>query len=219
MKHCRQLFLVIALLVFGYQNETYSGTPEDSYTPVYGDIIFQSLPHAPLVDAIEGSTKSPFSHVGIVVEKEGMWFVLEAKGQVKETPLRSWISRGREHRFAVYRLENITQGQVDHFVEAAYRYLGRPYDIRYRMDEEKIYCAELVYKAYMDSADERLGELVMLGELDWAPYQSLIKKIEGGPVPLERKMITPKHLSRANQLTLVYNDGFGPYDTQAATAR
>jgi hypothetical protein len=82
-------------------------------------------------------------------------------------------------------------------------YVGRPYDIRYEMDDEKIYCSELIYKAYRDATGGELGSLVALGELNWRPYERLIREIEGGPVPVERRMITPHHLSQAQQLELV----------------
>ena len=36
------------------------------YMPRDGDVVFQSLPHNPLVNAIEGATNSRFSHCGIV---------------------------------------------------------------------------------------------------------------------------------------------------------
>src|SRR4051794_6901417 len=51
-----------------------------SYAPREGDLVFQSLPHNPLVDAIEGVSKSPLSHCGIVVKQGDQWYVLEALG-------------------------------------------------------------------------------------------------------------------------------------------
>lgn len=37
-----------------------------SYQPLEGDVLFQSLPHSRLVNAIEGVTASPYSHCGMV---------------------------------------------------------------------------------------------------------------------------------------------------------
>jgi hypothetical protein len=43
--------------------------------------------------------------------------------------------------------------------------------------------------------------------LDWRPFAEAIKKFEGGSPPLQREMITPKHLSEAKQLEKVYAFG------------
>ncbi|HEV7402769.1 MAG TPA: hypothetical protein VGO11_07590 [Chthoniobacteraceae bacterium] len=43
------------------------------YAPQEGDVAFQSLPHNPLIDAIEGSTASPFSHCGILHRAGAQW--------------------------------------------------------------------------------------------------------------------------------------------------
>ena len=76
------------------------------------------------------------------------------------------------------------------------------------MDDERIYCSELIYKAYRDaSGGEPLGQLVRLGSLKWQAYQDTIERAEGGPVPVDREMITPRDLARAEQLELVAAEG------------
>lgn len=165
-----------------------------------GDILFQSLPHAPLVDAIEGSTHSPFSHCGIAHQTARGWVVLEAIGPVKETPVTAWIAQGREGAFAVYRLREPYRTHIPAMIAAAKTYLGRPYDLRYELDDEKIYCSELVFKAYRSASGRELGRLQKLGDLDWKPFQAVIIAIERGPVPLAREMITPRSLSEAADL-------------------
>ena len=72
------------------------------------------------------------------------------------------------------------------------------------MDDEAIYCSELVYKAFYDATGEKLGKLVNLGALDWKPYQATIEKYENGSVPLNRAMITPKHLAEADQIVKIF---------------
>ena len=80
------------------------------YAPRPGDFVFQSLPHNPLIDAIEGSSGSPFSHCGIVKKREvkknrgNIWMVIEAIGPVKETQLPHWIAQGRGSAYVVFRL-------------------------------------------------------------------------------------------------------------------
>ena len=71
------------------------------------------------------------------------------------------------------------------------------------MDDESIYCSELIYKAYRDATKGSLGKLVKLGDLKWRPYQQIIERLEGGPVPVEREMITPRDLALAEPLQYV----------------
>lgn len=176
------------------------------YEPHEGDVVFQSLPDGPVVWAIEGVTKSPYSHCGIVGRRDGQWIVFEAYRSVSATPLWTFVSRGRGGGFAVYRLREECRSHIPATLRCCETYLGRPYDIRYRMDDEKIYCSELVYKAFRDAtAGQQLGDLVRFGDMDWGPYERLIRQIEGGPVPVDREMITPRDLARARQLEPVFS--------------
>jgi hypothetical protein len=178
------------------------GIPRD-YKVREGDIVFQSLPHSPLVDTIEGATLSPYSHCGIVAGSDGRWVVIEAIGPVKETPLPRWIAQGRGEWFAAYRLDPAFSAQIPAIVSAARRYLGRPYDIHYQFDDERIYCSELVFKAIKEASGRSVGKIQRLGDLNWQPYAEYISSIEMG-IPLEREMITPRALAEAPELTKVY---------------
>ena len=174
------------------------------YQPKEGDIIFQSLPTGELTEVIEGATHSPYSHVGMVVEKEGKWYVREATGTVHDTGLYRWIARGRQGSFSVYRLKEEYQKNLKTMVENSKQFLGRGYDINYKMDDEKIYCSELVYKSYQLASGEQMGKLASLKELDWKPYEEFILSIEE-TIPLDRVMITPKDLAEAEQLEKVFS--------------
>lgn len=178
------------------------------YQPQEGDLIFQSLPRGALVEAIEGCTGSPYSHCGIVMQREGRWVVLEAIGTVHETPLFSWIRRGRQSFFDVYRLKPEHQPRIAEMLAKARGYLGRPYDIHYELDDEKIYCSELIWKAWRDAGGSDLGTLEKLGAMNWQPHREVIVSIEGR-VPLEREMITPRAVAEAAQVEKVFS--FRPY--------
>ena len=194
----------IALAFAGYWAPVYAAIGR--YQPREGDVVFQSLQHAPLVNTIEGVTESPYSHCGLVAKRADEWVVIEALDGVEETALREFLVRGRKHGFAVYRLRDEYQLLVQQTVANARTYLGLPYDARYQMDDEKIYCSELIYKAFRDAAEgASLGELVRLGDLNWQPHVEAISYFEGGPVPLEREMITPWGMAQASQLQLVMN--------------
>ncbi|EDY18764.1 protein of unknown function DUF1105 [Chthoniobacter flavus Ellin428] len=174
------------------------------YAPQEGDVVFQSLPHNPLIDTIEGSTGSPFSHCGILRKAGVIWKVIEAIGPVKETDLDAWEKQGRDGQFTVYRLKPRYRDKIPTFITAAQSYEGLPYDYHYEMDDRAIYCSELIYKAFRKATGEELGHLQKLGELKWQPYAPVIKQLEGGTVPLDRVLITPRSVSEAPQLEKVF---------------
>lgn len=59
-----------------------------------GDIVFQmsKSKQSPLV---QYATGSPWSHCGIIIEKDNKLYVLEASNVVKLTPFQKWKERGR----------------------------------------------------------------------------------------------------------------------------
>ncbi|MBI1852820.1 MAG: hypothetical protein HYR85_20965 [Planctomycetes bacterium] len=77
----------------------------------------------------------------------------------------------------------------------------------YSMDDDAIYCSELVFKAFKNATGEPLGATQRLSALDWPPFVALIRRLEG-TVPLDREMITPRALSEAPQLREVHRVGW-----------
>jgi uncharacterized protein YycO len=197
--------LAFMLTSCGFAGKAGSGA---GYQPVEGDILFQSLPNPAgldLVDAIEGSTGSPYSHCGMVFREDGRWNVIEAIGPVKITPLDDYIARGRGNKFWAYRLDETSRKKVPAALTAMKLDLGKPYDPRYRFDDEAIYCSELIWRGWKAATGKELGIAVTLGSLNWQPYQAVIEAIEGpGILPLDRKMITPRDLAKAKELARVF---------------
>jgi hypothetical protein len=182
------------------------------YEPQEGDIIFQSLPHNDLVDAIEGVSGSPFSHCGILVSParsgNSEWMVLESIENVHLTPLDEWIARGREGHFAAYRFKWAYQSRSGKLAAEAWAFMGLPYDFHYAMDDEAIYCSELIWKAHVAATGEPLGDLRKLGEMNWRPHERVIRRLENGEPPLDREMITPGDLADAEAMERVFAYGF-----------
>ncbi len=175
------------------------------YEPREGDIVFQSLPPGPLVAAIEGITASPFSHCGVVMrDPDGRWVVHEAIGVVRLTPLHLWIVRGRGARIDAWRVRDTTSFDVEKLRAALGRHTGKAYDYRYAPEDNEIYCSELVYKAYRDASGLELGVWEKLGDLHWRPFEAFIREMEGGPLPLDRTMISPVSVTRSALLEKVY---------------
>jgi hypothetical protein len=180
------------------------------YVPQEGDVIFQSLPHGDLVDAIEGITHSPYSHCGVVLRKDkSQWVVIESIFNVHETPLLLWELRGRGGNFAAYRLDSKYSSSIPSFKQDLLAYSGRLYDYNYDMTQDQsVYCSDLVYLAFNKASSEKMGTLDKLGDLDWKPYEHFILTEQEGKLPLDRAMITPAGLASAPQLHVVYRSGF-----------
>ena len=205
---------LIALVFFGlcFYFNLFSLLQFAVYWPRSGDILFQSLPHGELVDAIEGVTQSPWSHCGVLTHDDGKWEVVEAIGEVRRTPLVFWIIRGRAGRFAAYRpTAAAALPPKDQFQSALTKaletYMGRPYDYRYAPEDRDIYCSELVFKAYRDAFKVELGSWEELGTLNWKPFEPFIRSLEDGNLPLQRPMITPVGVTRSPLLKRVYPPG------------
>lgn len=179
-----------------------------AYEARHGDLVFQSLPNPwglDLVDTIEGATKSPYSHCGMVIWQDDQWQVIEAIGPVQIIPLAEWRARGRGKKLWAYRLRDTAQKYIPAMLAAMKRDLGKPYDPRYRFDDEAIYCSELLYRGWLAATGKGLGKAVALQDLDWQPYRKVIVAIEGTEeIPLRREMITPRDLAQATELTLVW---------------
>lgn len=169
-----------------------------------GDILFQSLPHMDLVDAIEGISGSEWSHCGILVKKDGAWQVAEAIDGVRYTPLYFWLIRGRGSKVAAYRVNELPTDAAARIKAGVKPLLGCPYDFRYAPDDDAIYCSELVYKVYGRQLSIHIGDWERLGELNWKPYESFIRHMENGGLPLDRAMITPVALTRSPLVTRVF---------------
>jgi hypothetical protein len=180
------------------------------YSPQEGDVVFQSLPHGDLVDAIEGITHSPWSHCGVVLRNDkNQWVVIESIYNVHETPLFLWMFRGRGGDFAAYRLDSKYSPLIPDFKTNLISYMGRPYDFDYDMtNDQAVYCSDLPYLAFGKTSGEKMGMLEKLGDLDWKPYEHFIQSEQGGRLPLDRVMITPAALAHAPQLHEVYRTGF-----------
>jgi len=114
-----------------------------------GDLVYIKLPNG-LGRAVEEITHSPVSHVGIVArDATGDLTVVHALDQVREEPLADYMQRGLGH-FAVERFPFNHDADRESFIAAARALLGKPYDFDFAMTNDAIYCAELVYRAFMD---------------------------------------------------------------------
>lgn len=161
-----------------------------------GDIIFQSSTQGQSL-AVQLATRSKWSHVGMLFEVNGQWMVIEAVGPVKFTSLRTWISHGEGQHYVIKRLVNadeVLDERTTHaLLRAAEEFKGTSYDFYFEWSDDRMYCSELVWKAYKKALQLEIGSLAKLGEMDLSHpvvKQKLTERY-GNDIPLDEWVITP----------------------------
>lgn len=167
-----------------------------------GDIIFHTSRSAQS-QAIQRATHSPYSHVGLVFHRDGQPFVFEAIATVRYTPLAQWVARGTGGEYVVKRLKSpLTTAQVKHLRAAAEKHAGKPYDLYFEWSDARIYCSELVWKAYHEALDVELGARQKLRQFDLADpvVKAKMRERYGQNVPMDEPVISPAALFESREL-------------------
>ena len=101
MKKFKTIIMLLLVAIALYAQRT----PRVTNDFKEGDLIFQ-VSQSRQSPFIQLATNSPWSHCGVIVEKEGKLYVLEASNVVKLTPLKAWIDRGKMGRYKRRRVLN-----------------------------------------------------------------------------------------------------------------
>ncbi len=196
------ILLILAAFLFN------NCAPKKSETFSNGDVIFQQSLSSQS-KAIQLATKSPYSHVGILYNKKGDWYVLEAVQPVKITLLSEWQQQGKGNHYVVKRLKNadklLTASVFQKMELNARKYLGKPYDLYFGWSDDKIYCSELVYKLYKETLGIELGKVQKLCDFDLS-HEAVKKKLKeryGNKIPCDEKVISPGAIFDSEQLVEV----------------
>jgi uncharacterized protein YycO len=174
-----------------------------------GDIIFQTS-RSSQSKAVQLATKSSFSHMGIVLLRDGKPQVLEAASRVKFTPLQEWIRRGEGHHFVIKRLVKrdsvFTSEALVSLNRIADTFVGRPYDSYFGWSDERLYCSELVWKIYQGALGIELGKLRRLKDFDLSSQivKEKIRERYGSKIPLMENVIAPEGMFRSGFLVTIY---------------
>lgn len=194
-------FVIVALLTVKVIN---IGTSSSAIKD--GDLIFQSelLPRGLAIQAV---TVSKYNHVGVVFEEAGEFYVYEAIGKVTRTPLKSFINRkGTYGRYTIMRPR---QDDIDsHSLKRhIYSHLGKQYDLPLKWTDERMYCSELVWKAYNGSnsieistptsiQDRAVGKILL----------PLVPKKYVRFLDTDDPVVSPADLARSWKLKVVYTN-------------
>ena len=200
------LFIVVSFFTALAYNKNEVIKPENGYQT--GDIIFQTS-KSTQSKAIQLATKSMYSHCGLIYKMGNKYFVYEAVGPVKITPLENWIARGSENKFVVKRLINsaqiLTPAALKKLKQEGEKYNGKKYDISFEWSDDKIYCSELVWKMYKKATGIEIGKTQKLNEFDLTSttVKEIMKKRYGKNVPLNEIVISPQSIFESNLLLTV----------------
>jgi len=176
------LCILLGCLLFAYCINEY----EQRHPIVYkidfkeGDILFQES-HSKQSPFIQHATGSKWTHCGIVVYKNNQPYVLEASNVVKLIPLGKWLDRGDYKQRRV--LSNCPKIKYK-------KYLGKPYDTSFRLDNDKYYCSELVYDIYKN----QLGVEFKLRRVKDYNINGLESILKNRNIHLNQEVIAPSDL-------------------------
>jgi hypothetical protein len=169
-----------------------------------GDLVFETSTSSQSF-VIQWATRSPWSHVGIVEVAPDGTYVLEAVGRVSRAPWKAWRRRAiRGGELLVLRPQGIPEAQRRAAVEVARSFLGRRYDPRFGWGDDRIYCSELVVKAYERGAGVSLGKRERLGDLRLLGIEGAARERWGGPIPKDLVLVTPASLVADARLVRVF---------------
>lgn len=134
-----------------------------------GDIVFQdSSPHSGQARAIKALTRSRWSHCGIFFDRPGVGaVVIDGNGRGPVISWDQWRSGGEGGKFVAFRLkQSMDSSQIERLWKSAQQLDRRVYDLKFAWDDDRIYCSELIWKAYRNALKIELCPLGMLSDFD-----------------------------------------------------
>jgi hypothetical protein len=167
--------------------------------PREGDIIFQTSRSSQSI-AVQRATGSPYSHMGVILQKKDGLCVFEAVATVRCTPLEQWIKRGVDGHYVIKRLKDDREFRLPEgrkrLIETAGSFSGLPYDLTFEWSDARIYCSELVWKIFNRAFGISIGELSKLRDFDLtspAVKQKIVERYKGN-IPLGENVISPSSM-------------------------
>jgi hypothetical protein len=174
-----------------------------------GDLIFQEST-SQQSEMVRALTDSRWTHMGVVFNEPSGLFVFEAASPVRKTPLQKWIAHGRHRHYVVKRLRDadvrLSAATVAKMRKLGATWLGRSYDLRFRWDDQTLYCSELAYKLFDLGAGVRLGKLERAADMnldDERVQQALRKRFANAKFDPTETVVTPDSIFNDDQLVEV----------------
>jgi uncharacterized protein YycO len=178
-----------------------------------GDIIFQTSLSGQS-QAIQFATHSKYSHCGLIFHKDNdttNWYVIEAVQPVKWTYLSDWISKGKNGKYVIKRVvgdQKLSAPTLLNVRNKALGFLNKNYDLTFEWTDDKIYCSELIWKAYKQGSGIEIGKLEKLENFDLTNkiVKSKMKERYGEKIPKDEIVISPDAIYKSSLLETVIED-------------
>lgn len=174
-----------------------------------GDLIFQESTSGQS-EMVRALTRSQWTHMGVIIKRPAGAFVIEAASPVRMTPLERWIAHGRDGRYVVKRLRDaeskLPPEAVERMSKLGAAWQGRPYDVRFRWDDQALYCSELAYKLFERGAGIRIGTLQHASDMnldDERVQRAIRKRFANATFDPAEPVITPDSIFNDEQLVEV----------------
>ena len=180
-----------------------------------GDILFQDLDSSPLCDAIElvtpGYHDANFSHIGLVVSDNDTLKVLESIPlKVILTKLDDFLNRSSDQngkpKVIVGRLTEDFSYSIANAVSFSKSKLNKEYDEVFLLNNNKYYCSELIYEAFLKDSIFRLNPMTFLDPKSgdtlqtWIDYYSDL----GVEIPQNKLGINPGIMSLSDKIEIIH---------------
>ena len=162
-----------------------------------GDVIFHTSKsrQSPLICM---GTRSRITHCGVIVMKGGKPYVLETLKTLKLTPLDKFIARADG-----YWLKRPKQ-KVSKIKYQ--KYLGKPYDLGFKPNNNIYYCSELVYDIYKKQFGielckmKKVKDYLVLGSNN---IPKIKKEMKRRGITMEQEVVAPKDIFYSDELEIV----------------
>jgi len=158
-----------------------------------GDILFiRGRTWRSFIVVLSQWNNSDFSHVGIVLIKDGVPYVIHAtpegmdRGTVISEPLREFLCSKEAAEAGLYRIREGLSDIAKEAAAAAERFAARviPFDHEFDLlSSEKLYCTELIWLSYkkagldlLDRPLEEFGSIILPSALQDSRYVSEIAR-------------------------------------------
>lgn len=195
-KHYLAAVLTVAFVFTGCVNQ-------NSAELKSGDIVFQTSQSAQS-KAIKLATHSKYTHLGIIIKKNGDILVFHAVNPVRYTPLKEWIEEGEGGHYVIKRPKKIVGNWAA--AESVIKQMNnRPYDKYFGWGDDKIYCSELVWKIYKRAFNYELCGLRKMKEFDFSSplVKKMMKQRYGDKIPLDEPVVAPSDIFESKELRTI----------------
>ena len=148
-----------------------------------GDLVFRKGRgiFSDLFQEIGGHSK--FSHVGIVYMDEGNIYVIHTEaseftsvGFARMEKLGEFISKRNARNYQFFRVVGVGRERMEKVLQNALSYVrdGVPFDTGFDLqDDSRLYCTELVYKAYLAAGFSLIDKPLVLHFPDFVSARSI----------------------------------------------